>query len=78
MLIRPKNNQLVAMTVVGTIDQIQAGKGTIVLSAGEAISYLGISRARLHQLRAEGKLKPFGKTPAGFFYRQEDLDLLLK
>ncbi len=75
MLIRPKNNT-VAVTVVGTVAQIQAGKGTIVLSAAEAAHYLGVSRVQVHRLRAEGKLKTFGKTTAGYWYRQQDLDQL--
>ncbi len=77
MLIKPKNSK-VAVTMVGTLHQIRSGKGTIVMSAAEAADYLGISRVRVHQLRAAGKLKAFGKTDAGYWYRQEDLDLLLK
>lgn len=75
MLIRPKNSTI-AVTVVGTVTQIQAGKGTVVMSAQEAAHYLGVSRVQVHRLRADGKLKSFGRIDRAYYYRQEDLDVL--
>lgn len=47
--------------IAGTDEQIQAGKGELLLTTTQAAARLGMNERRLRMLVEEGKLKAYGE-----------------
>jgi hypothetical protein len=67
---------LVAHLMVGTVEELLAGRGQLAVSAAQAREMLGISETYLRELVARGFLSPVAKHGKGFVYLAVDVQRL--
>lgn len=66
--------------LAGSVQELAAGKGKILLTRTEAAARLGISERSLANIIADNKLTPYPERPAGcarmVYFLRDDVDAL--
>lgn len=68
--------RLVMVILVGTPEEIQAGRGRPVLTAAEAAVRLGVSAGRVRQHVVAGELKHVARFERAHLYLETDVEVL--